>query len=196
MDTAVCGLVLYEHSPVGKAWYDLISNFLAGVTCSHGFDEAWNEGAGYGTSKCKWLMNATLYFDTALPEAHLGRNPFYRRLGDWFCRVIPVGMNHHAWGNQANASRGNHLAHMRKFAYLTGEGRFLLNWQEYGGKDFSTFRPWIEYILPAYYNQPTPEPERDAVALFPIDGWAMAASGPPSRSPATRSRRTASIRCR
>lgn len=180
MDTAVCGLVLYEHSPVGKAWYDLISNFLAGVTCSHGFDEAWNEGAGYGTSKCKWLMNATLYFDTALPEAHLGRNPFYRRLGDWFCRVIPVGMNHHAWGNQANASRGNHLAHMRKFAYLTGEGRFLLNWQEYGGKDFSTFRPWIEYVLPAYYNQPTPEPERDAVALFPIDGWAMAASGPPS----------------
>jgi len=178
MDTAVCGLVLYEHSPVGREWFDLILNYMIGITCGHGFDEAWNEGAGYGTSKFKWLMNATMYYDTALPEAQLGLNPFYRRIGDWFCRVIPVGMDHHAWGNQRNASRGNHLAHMRKLAFLTGEGRFLLNWQQYGGR--VRFRPWIEYVLPAYYPEPEPEAETDPVALFDIGGWAMAASGPPS----------------
>ena len=180
MDTAVCGLALYEHGDLGREWFDLMLNYLIGITNGFGFDEAWNEGAGYGTSKAKWLMNATMYFDTALPEANLGRNPYYSRIGDWFSRVIPVGMPHHAWGNQANASRGNHLRHFRKFAYLTGEGRFLLNWQQYGGRKFSTFRPWIEYALPAYYQRPAPEPEKDPVGLFPIAGWGMAASGPPS----------------
>ena len=180
MDTAVCGLAAYEHSAIAREWFDLILNYLIGVTCGHGYDEAWNEGAGYGTSKCKWLMNATLYFDTALPEANLGRNPFYRRIGDWFCRVIPVGMDHHAWGNQRNSSRWNHVAHMRKFAFLTGDGRFLLNWQQYGGDRFSKWRPWIEYVLPHYYDQPEPAPESDGVGVFPVGGWGMAASGPPS----------------
>jgi hypothetical protein len=180
MDTAVCGLALYEHSRIGREWFELIINYLIGVTCGHGFDEAWNEGAGYGTSKCKWLMNATMYFDTSIPQAYLGRNPYYKRIGEFFRRIIPVGMNHHAWGNQANASRNNHLAHFHKFAYLTGDGRFLLNWRQYGGDEFSTFRSWIEYVLPAYYDEPQPEPESDPVDLFSIAGWGMAATGPPS----------------
>lgn len=180
MDTAVCGLALYEHSEIGREWFDLILNYLIGVTCGHGFDEAWNEGPGYGTSKCKWLMNATMYFDTSLPQANLGRNPFYSRIGEFFRRVIPVGMRHNAWGNQANASRNNHLAHFRKFAYLTGDGRFLLNWRQYGGNEFSEFRPWIEYVLPVYYHKPQPKPETNTVGLFPVAGWGMAATGPPS----------------
>ena len=179
MDTTVCGLALYEHSALGRKWYDISVNYLAGISCGHGFDEAWNEGAGYGTSKCKWLANATLYYDTAL-NAGFGKSPFFPRLGEWFRRIIPVGMNHHAWGNQANASRGNHLAHFRKFAYLTGDGRFLYNWQAYGGKKFNKFRPWIEYVLPYYYQEPKPKPESDYADVFPIAGWAMAASGPPS----------------
>jgi hypothetical protein len=99
MDTAVCGLVLYEHCDVGRQWYELMVNYLIGVTCGHGFDECWNEGPGYGTSKCKWLTNASLYFDTAIPDAHFGRNPLYSRMGEYFRRVIPVGMDHNAWGN-------------------------------------------------------------------------------------------------
>lgn len=180
MDTAVCGLVLAEHSQVGRDWFELTLNYLIGVTCGFGFDEAWNEGAGYGSSKNKWLTNASLYFDTALSGADLGRNPYYSRLGSWLRAVIPVGMNHHAWGNQANASRGNHLATFRKLAYLTGDGRFLYNWRSYGGEGANAFRPWIEYVLPAYYDEPEAVPESEPVQLFPIDGWAMAASGPPS----------------
>lgn len=180
MDTAVCGLVLAEHSQIGRDWFELMLNYLIGVTCGFGFDEAWNEGAGYGSSKNKWLTNASLYFDTTLPGASLGRNPYYSRLGSWLRAIIPVGMNHHAWGNQANASRWNHLATFRKLAYLTGDGRFLYNWRSYGGELASSFRPWIEYVLPAYYPEPEAAPEADPVQVFPIDGWAMAASGPPS----------------
>ncbi|MFP3905183.1 MAG: heparinase II/III family protein, partial [Armatimonadota bacterium] len=180
MDTAVCGLALAGHSDLGDEWFEVCLNYLIGINCGHGFDQAWNEGAGYGTSKCKWLANATMYYDTALPEANLGLNPFYDNITDWFSRVIPVGMDHHCWGNQRNASRGNHLAHFRKFAYLTGDGTDLLNWQEYGGELFRNFRPWIEYVLPGYYEEPVPEPEETYSRAFDIDGWAMAASGPPS----------------
>jgi hypothetical protein len=63
---------------------------------------------------------------------------------------------------------------------LTGDGRFLLNWRQYGGEEFSKFRPWIEYVLPAYYDKPQPKPESKTVALFPVAGWGMAATGPPS----------------
>jgi hypothetical protein len=184
MDTAVCGVVLAEHSEVGREWFDLMVNYLIGVTCGYGFDEAWNEGAGYGTSKNKWLTNASLYFDTALPGADLGANPYYSRLGSWFRRIIPVGMNHHAWGNQRNASRGNHLAAFRKMAYLTGDGRFLYNWRAYGGEEFYRWRAWTEYVLPAYYEEPEAVPESETTEVFDIAGWAMAASGPPS-DPAT-----------
>ena len=31
--------------------------------------------------------------------------------------------------------------------------------QQYGGRQFSEFRPWIEYVLPAYYREPVPAPE-------------------------------------
>jgi hypothetical protein len=180
MDNAICALALYEHSPIAREWYNLILNYMIGISSGHGFDEAWNEGPGYGTSKFKWFMNASMYYDTTLPTANLGKNPFYQNIGDWFCRVIPMGMTHNAWGNQNNASKWNHRATMRKLAHLTGQGRFLLNWQQYGGKDYAKFRPWIEYVLPAYYQEPKPEPESEHIALFAIDGWATAASGPPS----------------
>jgi hypothetical protein len=89
-------------------------------------------------------------------------------------------MDHNAWGNQKNSSPGNHLAMFRKLAYLTGDGQFLFNYEQYGGREFSSFRPWIEYVLPAYYRRPDPIPEAEPVALFDIDGWSMAATGPPS----------------
>jgi len=183
MDSAAMGLALYEHSDIGREWLDLMLNYLIGVTNGFGFDEAWNEGPGYGNSKMKWLMNASIYFDTALPELHLGQNPYYRTIGDFFSRVTPVGLPHSPWGNGAGNQayqRGGRLANFRKLAYLTGEGRFLANWEESGGRESSSFRPFIEYVLPHYYERPEPEFEEDPVRLFPIDGWVTASSRPPS----------------
>ncbi|MHC4187484.1 MAG: DUF4962 domain-containing protein, partial [Planctomycetota bacterium] len=59
MVNSVCGLVLYEHSEIGRKWFDVMLNYIIGVTSAHGFDGAWNEGAGYGASKAKWLTNAS-----------------------------------------------------------------------------------------------------------------------------------------
>ena len=183
MDTAPAGLALYEHSPVGQQCFELMLNYLIGVTNGFGPDEAWNEGPGYGTSKLKWLMHATIYYDTALPQAHLGLNPYYRAVGDFFCRITPVGLKHSPWGNGSASEgyyRGNRINTFRKLAFLCGEGRFLRNWRESGGRLFSKSRPWIEYVLPYYYKEPREQLERDTVRLFPIAGWVMAASHPPS----------------
>ena len=187
MDTAPIGLALYEHSPMGKTCFDLMLNYLIGITNGFGFDEAWNEGPGYGTSKMKWLLNATVYYDTALPKAHLGRNPCYRAVGDFFARITPVGLPHSPWGNgSANAGyyTSGRRANFRRLAYLTGEGRFLRNWRESGGKHYAKWRPWIEYVLPHHYREPKEALEADPVKLFPISGWVTAASEPPSSAAA------------
>ena len=184
MVTTPTGLVLYEHSQVGRDWYELSVNYLIGVSNSFGFDEDWNEGPGYGLSKMKWLMNATFYYDTTL-RADLGRNPYYREVGDFFCRIAPLGLPHSPWGN--NSALQNHLevnraANFRVLAFLTGEGRFLRNWRESGGETSPArmFRPWIDYSLPYFYPKPTEALETETVKLFPVGGWVMAATHPPS----------------
>ena len=183
MDTAAVGLALYEHSPKGRECFDLMLNYLIGVTNGFGFEEAWNEGPGYGNSKMKWLLNATIYYDTALPGANLGRNPYYRAVGDFLARVTPVGLPHSPWGNgsaSAGYYTGGRLANFRRLAFLTGDGRFLRNWRESGGQHYSRWRPWIEYVLPHYYHEPKAIPEADPVKLFPLAGWVTASSHPPS----------------
>ena len=183
MDTAPACLAIYEHSAVGKECFDLMLNYLIGVTNGFGFDEGWNEGPGYGNSKMKWLMNASIYFDTALPGANLGQNPYYRSIGDFFARITPVGLPHSPWGNgSANDGYyvGGRRSNYRRLAFLTGEGRFLRNWRESGGNEYASFRPWIEYVLPHHYAEPTESLETDMAAVYPIDGWVTAGSHPPS----------------
>jgi hypothetical protein len=183
MDTAPACLAIYEHSAIGRACFDLMLNYLIGVTNGFGFDEGWNEGPGYGNSKMKWLMNASLYFDTALPGADLGKNPYYVAIGDFFSRITPVGLPHSPWGN-GSASEGYYAggrrSNFRKLAFLTGQGRFLRNWHESGASGYASMRPWIEYVLPHYYAEPTEELETETVAVYPIDGWVAANSHPPS----------------
>lgn len=184
MVTAPAGLALYEHSRIGREWYELSVNYLIGVSNGFGFDEEWNEGPGYGLSKMKWLLNATLYYDTAL-RANLGRNPYYREVGDFFCRIAPLGLPHSPWGN-LSALRShidtNRAANFRALAFLTGEGRFLRNWREAGGENSPArmFRPWIDYALPYHYSQPSEAVEAETVKLFPVGGWVTAATRPPS----------------
>jgi len=207
MDTAPAGVALYGHSTIvgqasslpnrkqdtalkngagcatiGKAWFELILNYLIGVTNGFGFDEAWNEGPGYGNSKMKWLMNASIYFDTAL-NANLGRNPYYRAIGDFFCRITPVGLQHSPWGNgsaRRNYYASGRISNFRKLAFLTGDGRFLRNWRETGGKISSRHRPWIEYVLPYYYRKPEEAIENETVKVFPIAGWVTASTHSPN----------------
>jgi len=185
-DTFPAALAIYEESEAARTCFHLGVNWMVGVGSSHGFDEAWNEGPGYSNSKFKWLLNAAQYLDSTFPEFKVGKNPWLNRIGEWFCRVTPVGMKHAPWGHQSN-NRGyyeyNRINNLRRLACMTGNGVLLMNWNELGGPDEfleSSARLWSEIVLPAAYEQPAPVPEADPVGLFQLGGWVMAGTKPPS----------------
>ncbi len=188
MDTLPACLAIYEHSQIARDAFHLGVNYLVGVTNGFGFEEGWNEGTGYGNSKMKWLMNATMYFDTAIPGVEFGKNPFYGVIGDFFSHIAPVGLQHTSFGNGGigiSRIHGNRAANFRKLAYLTGDGRFLKNRREtmkmQGREDRPYYhRPWIEYVLPYYYKRPQERLDDSRSKLFKIAGWVTVNSKNPS----------------
>jgi len=185
-DTFPAALAIYEDSEVARLCFHLGVNWMVGVGSSHGFDEGWNEGPGYSNSKFKWLLNAMQYLDSVFPEFRAGANPWLDRIGEWFCRVTPVGMKYAPWGHQSN-NRGyyeyNRIHNFRRLAYLTGNGVFLKNWRELGGPEKfleSSTRLWSECVLDACYDEPRERVEDDPVGFFPLGGWVMVGTRPPS----------------
>jgi len=159
---------------------------MVGVCSAHGFDEGWNEGPGYSNSKFKWFLNSMLYLDSVFPEFGVARNPWLDRIGEWFCRVTPVGMNYAPWGHQSN-NRGYYengrISNFHRFAYLTGNGILLHNWKETGGTERgikNSFRPWTDCALSALYKTPVEAVANDPVGLFLLAGWIMVGTKPPS----------------
>lgn len=183
-DTFPAALAAYEESEVARLCFRIGVNYMVGVGSAHGFDEGWNEGPGYGNSKWAWYVNAMSYLDSVFPEFEAGRNPWLKRLGEYFRLQTPVGLRHAPWGhgsNRAGYYESGHFRSYRKLAFLTGDGRFLSNWAQYGGDvNRHLYRPWIECALPLWRKRPEPVVEEDAVVLFPRAGWVMAMSGPPS----------------
>lgn len=185
-DTFPAALAAYEDSENARLCFELGVNYMVGVGAGHGPDEGWNEGPGYGNSKLAWLVNSMLYLDSVFPEFQLGRNPWIRRQGEWFRAVTPVGLKHAPWGhgsNNAEYIENGHRKSYRKLAYLTGDGRFLANWRQYGSFDdprYDIMRPWIECALPLWREAPSPVVAEDPVRLFPLAGWVTALSGSPS----------------
>ena len=194
MDTLPTCLALYEHSQIARDAFHLGVNYLVGITNGFGFDEGWNEGAGYSNSKMKWLMNATIYFDTAIPGINLGKNPFYSSIGDFFCKLAPVGLQHSSFGNGGFGKKrihSNRFKNFRKLAYLIGDGHFLRNRKEtldmLGSDNWSDFqdssnhhRPWIEYVLPYYYEHPQERLDDSRTKLSKIAGWVTVDSRNPN----------------
>ena len=182
-------IAIYEHSEAARLGLELGINYLIGVTNGFGMDEGWNEGLGYGNGKMKWLIDAVGYCNTTFPDLHIEKNPLLADLGDFFCRITPVGMQHASWGNRAfnyEDWTGGRMCNMRRLAYMTGEGRFLRNFYEceklLKRRDSNpfTFHHWLEYVMPFYYRKPVPKLESDYTRLFKIAGWVTASSHPPS----------------
>lgn len=182
-DTFPAALACYEESAAARECFDLGVNWLVGVSCGHGFDEGWNEGPGYSNSKFRWITHSMVYLDSVFPEFKLSRHPWLERIGEWFCRVTPVGLKHAPWGHNSNNEtyyRGNRVATFWALAHLTGRGVFLRNWSESGGKVSATIRPWVDLSAAAGHKRPRPALERDPVGFFPLAGWVMAGTKPPS----------------
>jgi hypothetical protein len=182
-------IAIYEYSDAAKLGLELGINYLIGVTNGFGLDEGWNEGLGYGNGKMKWLMDAASYCNIAFPALHLEKNPLLADLGDFFCRISPVGMQHGSWGNRGfnyTDWTAGRMCNMRRLAYMVGDGRFLANF--YNSKellnrrdyDSFTFHHWIEYVLPFYYQRPELQVEDECTKLFKIASWVTADSQPPS----------------
>ena len=182
-DTFCASVAAYEDSPHARECFHLGVNYMIGVGSSHGFDEGWNEGPGYGNSKWAWQVNATSYLDSVFPEYNIGKNPWLRRLGEFFRAQTPVGLKHAPWGHGSNRRsyyESGHVRSYRKLAFLTGDGRFLANFSQYGSVNGQLARPWIECALPLWRNRPEPVVDEAPVRLFPLAGWVTALSGPPS----------------
>ena len=188
MDNLPVSLALYEHSHIAREAFERSVNYLIGVTNGFGPEEAWNEGSGYGNSKMKWLLNATIIFDSVFPKLQLAKNPYYRTIGDFFIHLAPVGLQHSSFGNGAIGQyrlHENRIMNFRRLAYLTGDSKFLKNQQE-SLKMFPVpdFRLWTEYVLPYYYKEPK-EKEETATSianyrLSKLAGWVTANSGNPN----------------
>jgi hypothetical protein len=182
------GLAAYEEGGVFRTTYDLAVNFLTGVSNCFGPEDAWNEGPGYGTSKYKWLIDATCYYDMTLENAGFGKNPFLHAIGDFFTRAEPLGLPHLSFGNIGIMEPyylGNRLSTFRKLAYLTGNRLFLENWEDTIRRTaqigYSShrkfFRPWIEYALPYLCGEPVAPAEKPPMSrLFADGGWVAAST--------------------
>jgi hypothetical protein len=185
-DTFPAALAIYEDSEAARECFHLGVNWMTGVSSSHGFDEGWNEGPGYSNSKFKWILNGMQYLDSVFPEYGVGNNPWLKRIGEWFVRVTPVGMKHAPWGHQSNRQNYydyNRINNFRRFAYLTGDGVILNCWNDLGGPERylrSSARIWSECVLKANYSEPQVCTESDPIGLFPLGGWVMAGTKPPS----------------
>ncbi len=185
--TLTGSLALYERSQVARDFVEMGLNYLVGVTSGFGPEEAWNEGLSYGNGKCATLLDATLYALMTIPELHLERNPFYRRIGTFFSYLSPVGMERSAWGNYGGTAQthlSTHQRNHRRFAFLTGDRTFLENWRACREVQGRTVFEWQEYGLPHYFAPTEPALESENALLCNLAGWAMAFSGPPS-DPAT-----------
>ncbi len=182
-------LAVYEHSAAARehAWIAL--NYLVGVTGGAGDYESYNEGAGYGNWKYETTVLTTLLWNLTVPDLHLERNPYHRRVGDFLARLSPVGTYRSSFGNQGYLAYATmHETYFRELAMLTGSGRFLANWRacrRFLGRSPRRLagRPQhlpTEYVMLATHRLPEAHPERRLTKLFNVSGWVMTASHPPS----------------
>ena len=209
MVTLPGALAIYEESAIARDAFHIGLNYLIGITNGMGEDQAWNEGPGYGNGKMKWLMDATCYLNTAVPELHLERNEVYSALGDFFARITPVGAaQHSSFGNRGLNERdwgGSRVNNFLRLALLRQDGRFLYNWQQTRGRlaEISKAKakpfphsPWVDYALLHYYPRPEPRVESDPVRLFALEGWVTANSAPPSDRAAQKRSVAMTFHCR
>ena len=199
-------VAIADESPIGREFLELGLNYLIGITNGFGEDEGWNEGAGYGNGKMKWLMDATGYLTAAMPELQLGRNPVYADLADFFARITPLGARHTSFGNRGHNEldwTGSRITTMRRVAQLTGSRQAMANWlasrerlTELKGAEPQPYSPWLDYVLAGRFDVPEPAVEDDDCKVFPLAGWVTVSSAPPSALEAQRDAVSMTFQCR
>ena len=163
----------------------LCLHYLAGVTSAHGPDEGWNEGLSYGSGKGRTMLRAAMCTAMVLPELELGRSPFFRRLGEWYAHLLPLGIQRLAFGDYAadpgRVAKG-HRQTCRYLTWLTGcertAHRFDALAQQFG--DAVSGRPWLELGGEGRFPWPDRTEPEPGCAVFPEAGWVMVNTHSPS----------------
>ena len=166
----------------------LCLNYLTGVTSAHGPDEAWNEGLAYGSWKGQTMLGASLYTTLLLPELKLDKNPYYRRLGQWYRHLLPLGIQRLSFGDYAADPQrhvSTHQGVFRCLSWLTGDGTFVHRTHvitEQRGHRASQ-RPWLDLMCADVLDWPDPDENEPTSAVVPEAGWVMESTGRPSDGP-------------
>ncbi len=165
--------------PVADELAPLCLHYLTGVTAAHGPEEGWNEGYSYGTHKGGTMLGATMATGLLLPELHVGKNPLYERLGDWYAHLTPLGISRVPFGNygdEIESKRPRQRENFRYLAWLTGEGRFA-HYEDVLDREGVTTpskRPWLDLLGATALSPPEPSEPEGEFMLFPEAGWVMA----------------------
>ncbi|MGC9318481.1 MAG: DUF4962 domain-containing protein, partial [Armatimonadota bacterium] len=162
----------------------LTLNYLTGVTSGHGPDEGWNEGLAYGGWKGLSMLYAAMHTQLLLPELHLGRSPYFQRLGEWYAHILPLGIRRLSFGDYAQGpegQRGTQLHIFKLLAWLTDDGRTTRRYHALAGEVGyrRSARPWLDLSAAARLQMPEPRPYSPS-AVFPEAGWVMVSTAPPS----------------
>jgi len=163
----------------------LCLHYLTGVTSAHGPDEGWNEGLSYGSGKGRTMLSAAMVTALLLPELRIGRSPVFRRLGEWYAHLAPLGIQRLSFGDYAadpDRLRRSHGQSFRYLAWLTGDGRLAHRRDVLAGEvgDAPSGRPWIELCAAGKFPWTVPTRDEPTWAAFPEAGWVMVSTRPPS----------------
>jgi hypothetical protein len=184
LDTFPAALVLYEKSETARKYFHWMANYIIAVGERVAQNDGYDLGAHYGLSHMKWLLYQLMYLNKSLPDLHLGKNPLYRKYGEFFVGLVPVGMEYSHFGRIASHGAG---VEMKKeifnlLAYLTGDGQILQNWLAVtGGERHFSWRQWIHVAAPLQLDEELkPVSSTKTNYLFPAVGYVMVHSQNPS----------------
>jgi hypothetical protein len=184
LDTYPAAIVMYEKSETARKYFSWLANYMIAVGERVAQNDGYDLGAHYGLSHMKWLLYQLMYLNKSFPELQLGKNPLYKKYGEFFIGLVPVGMESSHFGRIASHGAG---VEMRKevfnlLAYLTGDGEILKNWLNVSGDErIFHWRQWIHVAAPLQLDEDLePVSSKKTKYLFPAIGYVMAHSINPS----------------
>lgn len=174
-------LAIYDESEKAMELLHLGMNAMIAKPYPLGSAEGLNEGTSYSASVFSEVINLQIFYEIAFPEALFTKNPFFKRAGDWFARVLPVGITRSYWGHCAGTTGGERFGSFgRELALITGSGTVWKHWKEQTGGKSRKGYVFFDIGLPYYYQPPKEETEKTIADFFPGEGWVMASTYPPS----------------
>ncbi len=180
----LAALVGYEHGSNLRELLDLGLHYTIGRTYYAGSEQGHNQGASYGKSAHADVFNLGWLADRIFPEVQFEKNPYYAGIAKWWNWYTPSGIPYSFWADSSYRVAG--WTGIDTFGELAGRWlgdgviyNHFVN-DNYNIERLSRRYMYIDLVQPYFDAAPTPATVSTKGDVFPIDGWAMASSLPPS----------------